>query len=257
MGNMERVKNRIYMKRLATLIIVLLLSGVVYAQNEDVAPPTFNGGEMRFFRARLAARIKNLAVEKRYPYAELSENVVVAFRVDTVGDISCWRFVDCASQGVDHVDIEPASAATRALVTDAFESLEGEWQPARQGDRKVPYQVRLRLRLPLGRIEQALNPDPLLFMGKDPRTSFYPWLRKHIRYNDRFRNNAGGRVHVRFFIEPDGGITIGEVVETPDEKLTREVLRVIRNSRGKWTSRKVDGVATRTPYEVLVDFAAW
>ncbi len=254
---MERMKNRIRMKRIATLIIALLLSGVGYAQNEDVVPPTFNGGEVRFFRARLAARIKNLAVEKRYPYAELSEHVAVAFRVDTAGGISCWRFADSTSQGRDRIDIEPASAATRALVADAFESLEGEWQPARQGDRKVPYQVRLRLRLPLERIEQALNPDPLLFMGKDPRESFHPWLRKHIRYNDRFRNNAGGRVHVRFFIESDGGITIDEVVETPDEKLAKEVERVIRNSRGKWTPRKVDGIAARMPYEVLVDFAAW
>lgn len=92
MGNLERMKSRIYMKRLATLIVVLLLSGVVYAQNEDVAPPTFNGGEMRFFRARLAARIKNLAVEKRYPYAELSENVVVATRTpyEVLVDFAAW-----------------------------------------------------------------------------------------------------------------------------------------------------------------------
>lgn len=245
------------MKRIATFVVALLLGGATYAQNEDVTPPTFNGGEVRFFRARLAARIKSLAVEKRYPYAELSEQVAVAFRVDTAGGISHWRFADSTSQGRDRVDIEPASAATRALVTDAFESLEGAWQPARQGDRKVPYQVRLRLRLPLERIEQALNPDPLLFMGKDPHESFSPWLRTHIRYNERFRNNAGGRVHIRFFIEPDGGVTIDEVLAAPDEKLTREVVRVIRNSRGKWTPRKVDGTATRTPYELRVDFTSW
>ena len=30
--------------------------------------------------------------------------------------------------------------------------------------------------------------------------------------------------------------------------------RAIRNSRGKWTPRKVDGVAQRTPYEVQINY---
>ena len=52
----------------------------------------------------------------------------------------------------------------------------------------------------------------------------------------------------------DGSVTIDEVVESPDEKLTKEVLRVIRNSRGKWTPRKVDGVAQRSAYELRMNY---
>ncbi|MDE6375181.1 MAG: energy transducer TonB, partial [Alistipes sp.] len=117
----------------------------------------------------------------------------------------------------------------------------------------VPDHLQIRLRIPVDGIEQALNPDPLLFQGEDPDKSFYSWMRTRVRYDERFAK-VGGKVHVRFFVEPDGGITIDEVVESPDAKLTKEVLRVIRNSRGKWTPRKVDGVAQRTSYEVRINY---
>ena len=63
-----------------------------------------------------------------------------------------------------------------------------------------------------------------------------------------------GVVRVRFYIEPDGKITIGEVIKSPDEKLSREMIRVIRSSKGKWTPRKVRGVPQRTAYEYGVNF---
>ena len=61
-------------------------------------------------------------------------------------------------------------------------------------------------------------------------------------------------MRVRFYIEPDGKITIGEVIKSPDEKLSREMIRVIRSSKGKWTPRKVRGVPQRTAYEYGVNF---
>lgn len=177
----------------------------------------------------------------------------MAFRVDTTGQLSALRFCDSSCRGADSIGLAPATARTRELVTAAFESIGGEWQPARMGGRAVPYTVRIRIHLPLDEIERAQNPDPLLFLGEDPAKSFYPWLWTRVRYDGRFAK-VGGVVHVRFFIEPDGAVTIGEVVESPDEKLTKEVLRVIRNSRGKWTPRKADGVAQRAPYELRVNF---
>lgn len=76
-----------------------------------------------------------------------------------------------------------------------------------------------------------------------------------IRYDGRFtEKGVEGVVHVRFYIEPDGRIAIGEVVQSPDERLTKEVLRVIRSSKGKWTPRKVRGVPQRTAYEYRVNY---
>lgn len=239
------------MKYFATLFAAFLFGGMVAAQ--EVTPPTFNGGAVKFFRARLTAEAKRLAIERNYPYDELSEEVVVAFRIDTAGHVSQWRFRDNTCEGADSIGVAPASEPTRRLLTEAFGSMQGEWQPALRGGRKIFYNQTLRLRLPVKEIERALNPDPLLFMGQDPGESFIPWFRPRVRYDGRF-SGVGGLVHVRFFVEADGSVTIGEVVESPDEKLTKEVLRVIRSSRGKWTPRKVDGVAQRTPYEVRMNY---
>lgn len=71
-----------------------------------------------------------------------------------------------------------------------------------------------------------------------------------LRYDGRFTGRGAkgeGVVRVRFYIEPDGKITIGEVIKSPDEKLSREMIRVIRSSKGKWTPRKVRGVPQRPP----------
>lgn len=226
--------------------------GGVFAQ-QTVTPPTFNGAERRFFGIRLTVEAKKQALEKGYRYDELTERIVVAFRVDTTGQPSALRFCDNSCQGADSNDLAPATPRTRELLTAAIESLGGEWQPARVGERAVPYTVRLRIKLPIDEIERAQNPDPLLFLSEDPAKSFFPWLRTRVRYDERFAK-VGGRVHIRFFIEPDGAITIDEVVQSPDEKLTKEVLRVVRNSRGKWTPRKVDGVPQRTPYDLRVNY---
>lgn len=239
------------MRRIAILLAALLFCGTLAAQ--ETTPPTYEGTIIRIFQARLTAEAKRVAIEKKYPADSLSETAVVAFRVDTAGRVSQWRFPDNTCTGRDSVEQAPAGEAMKRLLTEAFGNMRGEWQPARRGGRKINYTLYLEIRLPLRSIEQAVNPDPLLFMGKDPRESFSPWLRTHIRYNDRFKQ-VSGRVHVRFFVEADGGITIDEVLETPDAKLTKEVLRVIRNSRGKWTPRKVGGVAQRTPYEVRMNF---
>lgn len=239
------------MKVSAVLAAALLFCGAANAQS--VEPPTFNGAIMRIFGARLTAEAKRVAIEKHYPYAELSEVSCVAFLVDTTGEVSRWRFLDNTCKGRDSVGYAPVSKATRRLLTEAFGNMEGEWQPARRGDRKVRFTVSMVVRLPLEAIAQALDPDPLLFQGQNPDESFIPWFRPRVRYDDRFAD-VGGRVHVRFFVEADGSITIDEVVESPNEKLTKEVLRVIRNSRGKWTPRKADGVAQRTPYEVRMNY---
>ena len=138
-------------------------------------------------------------------------------------------------------------------MTEAFSHLEG-WMPAVDAaGRKVDYTLRLTLRLPVEKIVRMQDPDPLLFQGEDPNTNFFEWVRTRVRYDDRFRS-VGGVVHIRFYVEPDGKITIGDVVESPDERLTKEVIRVIRNSRGEWTPRKVRGVPQRMAYQFRCNY---
>ncbi|MFQ6940562.1 MAG: energy transducer TonB [Alistipes finegoldii] len=113
------------------------------------------------------------------------------------------------------------------------------------------------MRLPVEKIAKKQDADPLLFLGGDPDKTFHEWASLRLRYDGRFTGRGAkgeGVVRVRFYIEPDGKITIGEVIKSPDEKLSREMIRVIRSSKGKWTPRKVRGVPQRTAYEYGVNF---
>ena len=231
-------------KLLLAALFAALWTGA-FAQQE-LTPPKFNGADVEYFMRRLVGEFEKVAVERRIPAAEIPMRVAVAFKVDSTGGVSEWRFRDNASEGRDRTDLPPASEATRGAMTEAFSHLEG-WIPALDAaGRKVDYTLRLTLRLPVEKIVRMQDPDPLLFQGEDPNTNFFERVRTRVRYDDRFRN-VGGVVHVRFYVEPDGKITIGEVVESPDERLTKEVIRVIRNSRGEWTPRKVRGVPHARP----------
>lgn len=239
------------MKLLLAALFAALWTGA-FAQQE-LTPPKFNGADVEYFMRRLVGEFEKVAVERRIPAAEISMRVAVAFKVDSTGGISEWRFRDNASEGRDRTDLPPASEATRGAMTEAFSHLEG-WMPAVDAaGRKVDYTLRLTLRLPVEKIVRMQDPDPLLFQGEDPNTNFFEWVRTRVRYDDRFRN-VGGVVHVRFYVEPDGKITIGDVVESPDERLTKEVIRVIRNSRGEWTPRKVRGVPQRMAYQFRCNY---
>ena len=211
------------MKLLLAALFAVLWTGA-FAQQE-LTPPKFNGADVEYFMRRLVGEFEKVAVERRIPAAEIPMRGAVA----------------------------PASEATREAMTEAFSHLEG-WMPALDAaDRKVDYTLRLTLRLPVEKIVRMQDPDPLLFQGEDPNTNFFEWVRTRVRYDDRFRN-VGGVVHVRFYVEPDGKITIGDVIESPDERLTKEVIRVIRNSRGEWTPRKVRGVPQRTAYQFRCNY---
>ncbi|MDE6374247.1 MAG: energy transducer TonB, partial [Alistipes sp.] len=131
------------MKFLTTLFLCIGLCGMAAAQ--ECEPATYNHAAIKFFQSGLISKIQRLAVEQQCSYDELSEHVVVAFRIDTLGHVSRWRFLDNTCDGRDHAEVEPASAPTRELVTAAFEKMDGEWQPAWRGARKVPYKQALRL----------------------------------------------------------------------------------------------------------------
>ena len=204
---------------------------------------------------RLAATVEDVAVEERIPADSLSEEVAVALRIDSLGNFVGWRFLDNTCEGAYRQDLEPATPLTRQVVEKALDRMTGRWSPARRADgRAVNYVQRLRFRVPRQRIEQQVNPDPLLFMGEIPGENFFYWVTDRTGYrSDRFPT-TGGRVHIRFYVEADGRVTIDEVLRSPDDRLTKRVIRAIRRSEGKWTPRKVDGVPQRTAYTFRGNF---
>ena len=206
------------------------------------------------FMARLIGETEKIVDAAQIPAAEFSSQVVVGFTVDETGNVTQWRFLDNTCEGKDSVGVEPATPRTRETMTEALGRLE-KWTPAMKDGKPTTYSWRLTMRMPVEKIAKRQEADPLLFMGGDPDETFHEWARVRLRYDERFSSRGvAGLVHVRFYIEPDGKVTIGEVLSSPDEKLSREVIRVIKASKGHWVPRRVRGVPQRTAYEYRINF---
>lgn len=220
------------MKRTAILLAALALWCGAAAQQTQ--PPRFQGADAKRFMARLMGETEKLAIEKQIPASELSPQVVVAFTVDTAGRggrvafpgqyLSGARQMRCRARdgayeaardrGVGaprSVDAGPEGRSVRKLYLAADDAPSG------------------------GEDRQAAGGRPVAVHGRRPRRDFPRMgagaaaLRRAVLLARR-----GRLVHVRFYIEPDGKVTIGEVLSSPDEKLSREVIRVIKASKGHW-----------------------
>ncbi len=55
-------------------------------------------------------------------------------------------------------------------------------------------------------------------------------------------------VLVEFFVERDGSVTIGKVLESTDPTLERQVQRAILKTSGKWTPGYMMGIPIRVSY---------
>ena len=220
------MKNRL----LSILFALLAGTGAVFAQSE-VTPPAFNGAVIRVFMTRMAATVEKIAIEQQIPADSISPVAGIALQIDKAGNVAEWRYMDNTQEGRDHAEFAPATAATRRAMEKAYDRLGGTWSPATLADGSpVSYTSRMTIRIPVEKIRRAQDADPLLFMGENPDENFHAWAKMRIRYDGRFtEKGVEGVVHVRFYIEPDGRIAIGEVVQSPDERLTKEVLRVIRS----------------------------
>ena len=238
----------------SAFLLGLFLGEGVLAQ-QPVTPPRYDGAVVKVYVTRLASMAGDVAVEECIPADSLSAEVAIALRIDTLGRVVELRFLDNTCEGRERVDLEPVTPRTRQVVERAVGRMTGAWSPARRADgRAVNYVQRLRFRLPLQRIEQQVNPDPLLFMGEVPGENFFRWVADRTGYHSYRFPTTGGRVHIRFYVEADGRVTIDKVLRSPDERLTKRVIRAIRRSEGKWTPRKVDGVPQRTAYTFRGNF---
>lgn len=238
--------------KLFVFIISLLACTAAFAQ-EQIEAPRFNGADVQYFMRRLIGEFGKVVEERQIAAETLSPQVAVAFKVHADGSVGEWRFRDRNSEGRDRYEIDPATETTREALTEAFSRLEG-WSSATDAEgNAMDYTLRLVLRLPVEKYLRAQEADPLLFMGENPDKSFTAWMHKRVRYDARYAT-VGGVVRVKFYIEPTGRVVIGEVLQSPDEQLSKEVLRAIRASKGKWTPRKVDGVPQRTAYEFRCNY---
>ncbi len=193
---------------LSILFALLAGTGAVFAQSE-VTPPAFNGAVIRVFMTRMAATVEKIAIEQQIPADSISPVVGIALQIDKAGNVAEWRYMDNTQEGRDHAEFAPATAATRRAMEKAYDRLGGTWSPATLADGSpVSYTSRMTIRIPVEKIRRAQDADPLLFMGENPDENFHAWAKMRIRYDGRFtEKGVEGVVHVRFYIEPDGGVS--------------------------------------------------
>lgn len=91
------------------------------------------------------------------------------------------------------------------------------------------------------------------FMGGDLMT-FRNWVQSKVRYPQIAQeNNISGRVLLMFVIERDGSLTNIQVLQTPDNSLSDEAIRILKTSP-KWSPGMQRNQAVRVKYTLPIDF---
>ncbi len=113
-----------------------------------------------------------------------------------------------------------------------------------------------------GQTEPAGDDEPFLIVEQMPTfeggdiNAFRRWVMERIR---PCKDDAGelltGRVVVQFTIERDGSLTIGRVMQTPDTRLSNEVIRLLAASP-KWEAGMQRGHKVRVIFTMPVEFSA-
>ena len=80
------------------------------------------------------------------------------------------------------------------------------------------------------------------------------FIKDNLRYPaDAARDSIQGRVTLSFAVEEDGSITNVEVMRSPDERLTKEAIRVIQ-MMPRWMPGKQRGKPVRVKYLLPISF---
>ncbi len=89
---------------------------------------------------------------------------------------------------------------------------------------------------------------------------YWKWVLSRVQYPKQLEENRiGGLVRLKIIVETDGTVSVDRVLESPDERFTEAVVRVVENSP-KWTpGRMLDAetgeeTAVRVSYVLPVEF---
>lgn len=231
---------------------VLFLIAICWMGNLKANSPAVQTPEadLTAFVARMSSLIEELAVKAKIPADSISTAVSLALNVDIHGKIIRWHYCDNKGAGADFTDLKPASQTTRQLIEEAYEQISNESAFTAVDTAALAYTSRIKIRMPKEKIALALDVTPLLFLGEKPDKTFAKWMESRLHDEGyQLGNEDKATVHIRFYIEPDGRITPGEVLHAADERVARNIFRVIRTGRGFWTPRQIRGVPQRTAYE--------
>ncbi len=85
-------------------------------------------------------------------------------------------------------------------------------------------------------------------------TDFSRWLMTRIKYPAvALENGITGQVSVRFVVETDGSVGNIEIIKSPHEILSDEVIRVLKTSP-RWNAGMHEGKPVRTSFILPINF---
>lgn len=83
---------------------------------------------------------------------------------------------------------------------------------------------------------------------------YWKWVLSRVQYPKELEDNRiGGMVRLKIIVETDGTVSVDEVVESPDERFTEAVVRVVENSP-KWTPGRMLDPDTGEDFLVRVSY---
>ena len=104
------------------------------------------------------------------------------------------------------------------------------------------------------------NSEILVWVSEMPKFNggnievFRKWVQDRVRRPSELKKeDVAGRVVVSFVVECDGSISNVQILQSPHQLLSDEVVRVVKSS-AKWTPGRHEGVLKRVRYNMPVDF---
>lgn len=176
--------------------------------------------------------------------------VVISFIIEKDGTLTDVGIVD-----------SPSDTLSQEVVRVV--KLSPVWTPGMNDGKSVRMTLNVPINFELKPTEKSGNDDkprtpspevmPTFQGGK--WSDFATWMSKNVEYPKwAFDGRIEGKVTVSFVIEKDGTLGDVNIVDSPSDVLSREVLRVIILSPKKWTPGMQDGKNIRVSVHIPVHF---
>ncbi|MFI3285940.1 MAG: M56 family metallopeptidase [Rikenellaceae bacterium] len=150
--------------------------------------------------------------------------------------------------------------ATKAQVEDLdpedIERIDVNKDPAKATEYEPTgeYSGVISVTLKEGRKSPSTPEKMATFEGGDLR-SFQTWVMSHIKYpTAAAKAGVQGTVTLSFVVDKNGTIGDIEVLQSPDEALSKEAIRVVKSSSKKWEPAIMNGKKVSTNYKLPVVF---
>lgn len=104
------------------------------------------------------------------------------------------------------------------------------------------------------------NGDILVWASEMPKFRggniefFHKWVQDRVRRPSELKSeDVAGRVTISFVVECDGSISNIQILQSPHQLLSDEVVRVVKSAKG-WTPGRHEGELKRVRYNLPIDF---